>query len=149
MREILHVCRFPIYLFLFVYIFLPTGVGVYYNLTGERDYEQQWLDGAITYLELERAITPNPERREALDYTIKHYNKIGGFDVMFMPLPGCETWRVAGANYPWIPGITLDPCVMSLPVSKGAMILVHEAMHDGWFNLHPFVDAKMKRIGCL
>jgi hypothetical protein len=36
-----------------------------------------------------------------------------------------------------------------MPIEDGAMILVHEAMHDYWPYFHPFVDEHMRKVGCL
>ena len=123
---------------------LPYTVGVYYSLLGNRDVEQQWLDEVINHLKLERAICKDREKKEALDYCIQRYNKIGAWDVSIMPLIQAD-----GCNLPWCPGLTIDPEVMLYPIHDGAMVVLHESLHDGWFNMHPFIDAKMERIGCL
>ena len=130
--------------------FIPFIGGVYYACCGDRFYEQVWLDRVILHLKVERATCRDPEIREVLDYTIQRYNRIGAWDVMIMPL-ACLSFegKVIGCNIPYCPGLTLDPEVMHYGIHTGAMVLVHESMHDGLFNCHPFIDAKMKRVGCL
>jgi hypothetical protein len=68
-----------------------------------------------------------------LDYTIRRYNRIGPFDVAVSRCvsldPRC---RVVGVNNPFCPGVTLDMEVLTYPIHDGAMVLVHEALHDYW-----------------
>ena len=119
--------------------------GIYYSTTGDHTVEQRWLDRAVAYLKVERDLSQDQETIEVLNHTIQRYNHIGAWDVMVFPL----TRPAIGVNVPWCPGLTLDPEVLRYPISTGAAVLVHESMHDGWGNLHPFIDAKMRRVGVI
>ena len=89
-----------------------------------------------------------PDLQGVLDYTIRRYNHIGAWDVMVLPLscpePGC---KVLGINCPWCPGVTLDPEVLSYPIHEGALILVHEALHDYWpYFGHAHVNPRIEKL---
>jgi hypothetical protein len=93
--------------------------------------EQLWLDECIGHMHLLRANCDDPDLQEVLDYTIQRYNKIGPFDVAVTRL-----WRwpfgqhAIAYNNPMIPGISLDLEVLKWSAHDGAMIVVHEALHD-------------------
>ena len=124
-----------------VFMASPFAAGFYYDYCGPRATEQGWLNRAIYDLKIMR-FKADPETKAILDYTINRYNRIGGFDVMVMPIPA------AGMNCPFCPGITLDPEVLEYPIHEGALILVHEAMHDYYPYFHPWIDSRMRKVGC-
>ncbi|MEN6367647.1 MAG: hypothetical protein ABFC88_12605 [Thermoguttaceae bacterium] len=116
---------------------IPYIVGVWYSMTSDRYYEQQWLNRAIAHCKAMRAATNDPDLQDILDYTIRRYNKIGGWNVEVMPCftPPDLLFRdvhVIGINCPNCPGITLDPDVLRMPLEDGTIVLIHEAMHDYW-----------------
>jgi hypothetical protein len=110
--------------------------------------EQMWLNKAIEHLGELRHNCEDPELCDVLDYTIDRYNKIGPFDVAvsrcnWYPLEG----EILGMNNPLVPGVTLDINVLMLPLHNGAMILVHEALHDYYPYLgHGHVNPIMTRL---
>lgn len=116
--------------------------------------EQLWLDKTIDYLALLKAKCPEEdvELREVLTYAMQRYNRIGPFDVAvsrcdWYPLQG---GRVLGVNNPLCPGITLDINVLRMPISDGAMIVVHESLHDYYpYVGHGHVDPVMARLEAL
>lgn len=116
--------------------------------------EQLWLDKAIDHLALLKAACPeeDAELREVLAYAMQRYNRISPFDVAvsrcdWYPLQG---GRVLGINNPLCPGITLDIDVLQLPISDGAMILVHESLHDYYpYVGHGHVNPIMARLEAL
>jgi hypothetical protein len=128
--------------------------GIYYSFCGDRPFEQRHLDGCIYYLTVLRNRCNDPELQGILDYTITRYHKVGPWDVMFIPLSnplfaGPE-YKTLGYNCPWCPGVTLDTDLLLRPVREGALVLVHEALHDYWPYLgHSYVDPVMKRIEAL
>lgn len=132
-------------------IALPFVGGVWYSNCGERYIEQRWLDSVILHLQGLRSRCNDPELQGILDYTINRYNKIGGFDVMVAPCfsPSHE-YKFIGLNQPFCPGITIDTEVLFYPIHEGAMIVVHEALHDYWPCWgHSYVTPTMKRIEAL
>ncbi len=125
----------------------PFAGGLYYTGCGDRYVEQEWLDRAVAHLIALSLRCDDPDLQGVLDYTIRRYHKIGPWDVMVMPLAnGRSGWRTLGCNCPWCPGITIDPEVLTYPISDGAMILTHEAMHDYWPYIHPLVDAQIHKM---
>ena len=129
--------------YFFVGLLLWFTPSIYYNFCGERVVEQEWLDQVITHL---ATLSSNdPEVQAVLNHAVTRYNQIGPFDVMVLPLlnPGI------GVNVPFSPGLVLDPVVMDLPIHIGALILAHEAGHDFYPYLHPFVDPLMNKIEAL
>jgi hypothetical protein len=134
---------------LLVQLSLPFIGGAYYGQCGDRGPEQWYLDRCIAHLRVLRDRCHEPDLHGVLDYTIRRYNRIGAWDVMVIPLsgPAFTRYKTIGCNCPWCPGITLDPCVLEFPVHDGAMVLVHEALHDYWpcFG-HAHVDPMMERI---
>lgn len=112
-------------------------------------YEQVWLDAAISHLRIMRAICDDPDLQGVLDYTIERYNKIGPFDVSVQYT--CNLFpdrRAIGRNAPWLPGLTLDPCLLHhYPIETGAVILVHEALHDYWpFFGHSHITQREEKL---
>ncbi len=111
-------------------------------------WEQMWLDRAVIHLETLRQDCPDPELCGVLDYTINRYHKIGPFNVA---VSRCDWYplqsRVLGMNNPLVPGMTLDLDVLMLPLHDGAMILVHEALHDYYpYVGHSHVDPIMAKL---
>lgn len=110
--------------------------------------EQIWLNKAIAHLGELRYNCADPELCDVLDYTIDRYNKIGPFDVA---VSRCDWYplrrKILGINNPLIPGMTLDINVLLLSLHDGAMILVHEALHDYKPYIgHGHVDPIMARL---
>ncbi len=132
----------------FVFLAIPFFAGAWYAGCGDRLAEQAWLDRAIWHLKILRTTCQDPEVCVVLDYTIDRYNKIGPWDVMVMPLTN-PRGRTLGANWPFCPGITLDPEVLSYPIHEGALILAHEACHDFYPYFHPYVDPLVKKVEAL
>ena len=124
----------------------PYVGGVYYYCCGDRPAEQIWLDRAILHLRILRGFTDDQELKAILTYTIERYNKIGAWDVMILPListaPGA---KVIGCNFPWCPGVTLDPEVLHYPIAVGSLVLVHESLHDTYLG-HDIINPLMERI---
>jgi hypothetical protein len=110
--------------------------------------EQMWLDKAIFHLIALHQDCTDPELCGVLDYTIRRYYDIGPFDVA---VSRCDWYplksRVLGINNPLVPGVTLDLDVLRLPLHDGAMILVHEALHDYYpYAGHSYVDPTMAKL---
>jgi hypothetical protein len=109
--------------------------------------EQLWLDQAIDYLTYLREDCPDEELCGILDYTISRYHKIGPFDVA---VSRCDYYpfyeKTLGVNNPLCPGVTLDiDTLTDYTLHDGAMILVHEALHDyppylGHSYVYPMLD---------
>ncbi len=110
----------------------PYVGGLYYMTTGAHPVEQVWLDEATAHLKVLRANTDGPDLQNVLDYCIGRYNKIGPWDVMVAPLPSYPGDKTLGANLPMCPGVTLDYEVLNMPLRDGALVLVHESLHDWW-----------------
>jgi len=137
-----------------LFIFSFWGVVYYYPDPGGAK-EQAWLDKAISHLrEVARISHNDPELCNALCYTIVRYDRIGRLDVAFRSLRWVnthqidnETWSVVmGQNDPKLPGLILDPDVMTYPIHKGAGVLLHEALHDYWpYYGHAHVTPIMNR----
>jgi len=124
--------------------------GLWYSQCGERKYEQEWLNRVIQRLEVLEARCTDQKLRGIIQYTTKRYNKIGGFDVMVVPCFSADGKEYIGLNQPFCPGITIDPKVLRYPVNFGAMLLVHEAMHDYWPCWgHAHVDPVMESFDIL
>jgi hypothetical protein len=113
--------------------------------------EQEWLDEATLYLRALECRAKDPQVKEVLHYTVTRYNTIGPFDVaisrcnwiLCVP-PGAY---VIGINTPTCPGLTLDAEVLSMPVEVGALVLVHEAMHDYYpYFGHSHVTPVMAKV---
>jgi hypothetical protein len=136
---------------LLLYLVAPALAGTWYTGCGDRYTEQLWLNRAVRHLKVLRLRCTDPDLQGVLDYTIHRYNRIGAWDVMVLPLscpePGC---KVLGINCPWCPGVTLDPEVLSYPIHEGALILVHEALHDYWpYFGHAHVDPRIEKLEAL
>lgn len=127
---------------------VPYAVGVlsYYTTFGGV-VEQVWLGRAIGHLKALRARCNDRDLQGVLDYTIQRYNRIGPFDVAVTRIPQWRSGYVIGCNNPLVPGITLDIGVLTYPIHEGAMVLVHEALHDYWPCVgHAHVTPVMERI---
>lgn len=114
--------------------------------------EQAWLDRAIAHLRVLRSRCDDADLQGVLDYAIRRYNRIGPFDVAVSrcvhPLTSLyPDYRVIGVNNPLVPGLTLDIEVLSYPIHDGAMVLVHEALHDYWPRVgHSQIDPRMEKL---
>lgn len=94
--------------------------------------EQLWLDCVIDHLRTLRLDCNDPELDEVLEYTIRRYSRIGPFDVA---VSRCDWYpshdKILGLNNPLVSGVTIDIDVLhQYSIHTGAMILVHEALHD-------------------
>lgn len=94
--------------------------------------EQIWLDCVVDHLQTLRLDCDDPELDEVLEYTIRRYNRIGPYDVA---VSRCDWYpfrgHVLGVNNPLVPGVTIDlDTLHRYSIHTGAMILVHEALHD-------------------
>lgn len=92
---------------------------------GGGEVEQKWLDRVIAHLETRRDCQ-DPHIREAINLTIERYHTIGHFGVKVMQLPE----GIDGINNVLCPGITVDCAILTEDVKLGALVLVHETMHD-------------------
>jgi hypothetical protein len=124
-------------LYVVLYLSLPFVGGLYYEATGDHSVEQAYLDRCIAHLKELRAVCGDPDLQGVLDYTIQRYNKIGAWDVMFIPAPALPrldltTDKAIGVNCPWCPGVSLDTCLLRAWPEDTAIILAHEALHDYW-----------------
>jgi len=109
--------------------------------------EQLWLDRAINHLVCLRRGCEDPELQDVLDYTIRRYNQIGPFNVS---IGRCDWYprsrKTLGLNNPLCPGVTLDIDLLTdYSLHTGAMVLVHEALHDyppylGHSHVYPVMD---------
>ena len=131
-----------------VFLAIPFLTGAWYAGCGDRYAEQAWLDKAIRHLKVLRLTCHDPEVCGVLDNTIRRYNRIGPWDVMVVPLAN-PTQKTLGANWPFCPGVTLDPEVLTYPIHEGALILAHEACHDYWPYFHPYVDPLVRKVESL
>jgi hypothetical protein len=130
---------------------VPVAGGLWYAGCGDRYVEQEWLDRAVSHLKVLRAHCGDPDLQNVLDYAITRYHKIGAWDVMVMPLANINPkWKTVGCNFPFVPGITIDPEVMSYDIHEGAMVLAHESLHD-WFPyfFHYHVTHRIEKLDAL
>jgi hypothetical protein len=98
-------------------------------LPGGGEMEQWWLDREIAHIERKIETCEDDQVRAAMEYTVKHYRRVGLFGVRVMQLPE----GTHGYNMPTCPGITIDEEVPHLGLQYGAYVLVHEAMHNWAF----------------
>jgi len=132
---------------LLIYLTLPFIGGLYYWRCVDVQAEQHWLNAATAHLRTLRDRCDDPELYAVLDYTIQRYHRVGAWDVMVMPCASTDAISVLGVNCPWCPGITLDPATLRMSLHDGALVLVHEALHDYYpYFGHAHVDPVMKRI---
>ena len=87
---------------------------------------QKWLDKEIAFIEQKIETCEDPEMKQVFEYTVKRYRRIGRFNVRVLQLPD----HIHGYNHPSCPGITIDEKVPHMDIMYGALVLVHEAMHD-------------------
>jgi hypothetical protein len=95
-------------------------------LPGGGEEEQKWLDRVIARIERRIETCEDDYVRSAMEYTVKHYRRVGLFGVRVMQLPE----GTHGYNMPTCPGITIDEEVTHLSAWYGAYVLIHEAMHN-------------------
>ena len=127
----------------FIVLAVPTYIeNIWYYQVGPRPHEQRWLDREITLLKTLH--TDDTDLQGIIDYTIRRYNKIGPWNVMVTPV--CE--GACAMNDPLCPGITLDPEVVYVYAERiGAIILVHEALHDYYpYYGHGHVTPREKKL---
>lgn len=94
-------------------------------LPGGGKAEQKWVDRVMAHIEMRLRTCDDPEMQAAFKHALT-YNRVGPFGVRVMQLP--EGYN--GFNHPMCPGITIDEDVPHWELKFGAMVLVHEAMHD-------------------
>lgn len=94
-------------------------------LPGGGAAEQKWLDRVIAHIERQIETCDDPEMKRAFEHAL-NYNRVGPFGVRVMQLP--EDYN--GFNHPLCPGITIDEDVPHWGLKAGALVIVHEAMHD-------------------
>lgn len=130
LRRILRSVLLGIFLSIFV---LPWASGfLSYGTNSGGLAEQLWLDRVIDHLQTLRLDCNDPKLDEVLEYTIRRYRRIGPFDVA---VSRCDWYplrdKTLGLNNPLVPGVTIDIDVLhEYSIHTGAMILVHEALHD-------------------
>jgi hypothetical protein len=133
--------------------FAPSyGGGVWYSLCGNHAYEQSWLNQAIAHVKLLRAHCDDPDLTRILDYTLARYHRVGAWDVMFAPCIGGlhPGYKTIGVNCPHCPGLTLDTELLSWDADDGALILIHEAMHDFYpYYGHGHITWREEKLGNL
>jgi hypothetical protein len=137
---------------LFLGLTPPFIGGVWYSLCGDHRYEQEWLDEATAHLKDMRAACDDPDLCEILDYTIARYHRAGAWDVMVAPCFGVygNGNKTIGINVPWCPGITIDPEVLTWDAEDGAIVVVHEALHDYYPYLgHGHINDREKKFYAL
>ena len=95
--------------------------------------EQVWLDRCVGHIRMLRSYCTDPDLQEVLDYAVKRYNQIGPFDVAVVRLwqsPFRGDSIAIACNNPVIPGMSVDIDVLKCSIHDGAMVVVHEALHD-------------------
>jgi len=132
-------------LFTFVLPYVGGFLGYGTNFGGLA--EQLWLDCVIDHLQTLRLNCDDPELDEVLEYTIRRYSRIGPFDVA---VSRCNWFPsndyIIGHNNPLVPGVIIDLDVLHrYSIHTGAVILVHEALHDyppylGHGHITPVID---------
>lgn len=150
-RDLLRVLLLALLAVLLVNSVTPFLAGVWYAGCGDRNVEQAWLNRVTRHLTVLREHCDDPDLQGVLDYTIYRYHRIGAWDVMVWPLATIDPrYKVIGCNWPFCPGITIDPEVMTYPISEGALVVVHEALHDYWpcFG-HSQVDPRIDKLEAL
>lgn len=132
---------------IFVWAAVPYVGGLWYGLCGDHKYEQAWLDEAIYHLKQMRKRCDDADLRGILDYTIKRYNRAGAWGVMVAPCVGVSSNKTVGINVPHCPGICIDPEVLAWRVEDGAMVVVHEVMHDYWpYYGHGHINERERKL---
>jgi hypothetical protein len=120
--------KMPRFKFCFVVALIGFFISPYLSnlLPGGGEEAQRWLDNEIAYIEHRIPGCDNARMREAFQYTVDHYRRIGPFGVRVMQLPD----SIHGFNNPFCPGITIDEEVPHMSRRYGAKVLIHEAMHN-------------------
>jgi len=126
------------------YLFGVIGYGSTYSGIAE----QMWLDDCIAHVHYLRANCDDPDLQDVLDYTIQRYNRIGPFDIAV-----CRLWQMPfktpaiACNNPLIPGMSVDIEVLTFPIHDGAMIVIHEALHDYFpFAGHSHITPREEKL---
>lgn len=120
--------KMPRFKLCFVVAFISFCIAPYFSnlLPGGGEEAQWWLDREIAHIERCIVTCEDAQIRAAMEYTVKHYRRVGLFGVRVMQLPD----GTHGYNMPTCPGITIDEEVPHLGLEYGAWILVHETMHN-------------------
>jgi len=133
----------------FLSLLPPFIGGIYYGFCGDHNYEQKWLDRAIDHLRDMRAACDDPDLCEILDYTIRRYHRVGAWDVMVAPCASVYRggYKTLGINVPGCPGVTIDPEVLTWDAADGAIVVVHEALHDYYPYLgHGHINERERKL---
>jgi hypothetical protein len=134
----------------FIWTAAPYVGGLWYGLCGDHQYEQAWLNRAIDHLKRMRKQCDDADLQGILDYTIQRYNRAGAWSVMVAPCIGLDEQKTIGINMPHCPGICIDPEVLTWPAEDGAMVVVHEAMHDYWpYFGHSHINGRERKLWTL
>jgi len=120
------------------FIVLPYAAGLlsYATTHGGSVAEQNWLDSVTDHLRDLRSDCTDPELKEVLDYTVRRYDQIGPFSVAVVRCDWYDWFSfndmvTFGLNNPLVPGISIDlRLARRHSIHTGAMVLVHEALHD-------------------
>ncbi len=107
-----------------VFSILPPFVACF--LPGGGVYEQVWLDEVVAHLKLKRIDCQDEYILKAIDLTLEKYTVIKPFGVKVLQLPE----GIDGVNNVLCPGVTIDSSILMEGVAVGALVLVHETMHD-------------------
>ena len=92
----------------------------------------------MAFIERRLEVCEDPEMIVAFEQALK-YRRVGLFGVRVMQLP--EAYH--GFNWPTCPGITIDEEVQHIGLKYGALVIVHEAMHDLYpYFGHSHIDNK-------
>jgi hypothetical protein len=130
---------------------LPFIGGGWYALCGDHEFEQQWLDQVVVHMRSMREQCDDPDLQGILDYAIRRYHRAGAWDVMVAPCVGVyPRTKTIGLNFPFCPGITIDPEVLGYTPREGALVIVHESLHDYWpFFAHGHIRERDTKLALL
>ncbi len=139
--------KMPRFKLCFVVAFISFFIAPYLSnlLPGGGKDAQWWLNREIAYIERRIETCEDDYVRSAMEYTVKHYRRVGLFGVRVMQLPD----GTHGCNMPNCPGITIDEEVPHLGLKYGAFILIHETMHNFppyFFHYHIDDDAILESL---
>lgn len=95
-------------------------------LPGGGKVEQRWLDQVISHLEAQCEVCEDTYIKEAMELAIERYSVVKPFGVRVMQLPE----GVDGLNHVLCRGITIDCAMLTEDIRLGALVVVHETMHD-------------------
>lgn len=130
----------------------PYVGGLWYAQCGDHAFEQRHLDRAVKHVRQLRANCDDPDLAGILDYVLRRYTRVGGFDVMFAPCIGMhgDGRKTIGINCPHCPGLTLDCELLTWAPEDVALVLIHEAMHDYYpFYGHDHINPREAKFYAL